>query len=195
MFCNAMNGIKLKITCIFWLSIALSACQTSEYTRLVQSELASGQQFNEMLFGMQMGAPRQSFFDRCTQLNKEKKVTQGKGGIFVEYRIFPKDSSKIADVIEMQFYGIFKDSILSGMDMRFSYSGWSPWNDQYQPKALIEPLKDSLLRWMPGNDFLEIQLDEPSMKAWVKVDGNRQIKMYPFNDYQVAVKIENLLQK
>lgn len=175
--------------------MTLTACQTSAYNQLVQSELASGKQFNDMIFDMQMGAPRQSFFDRCTQLNKEKKVTQGKGGIFVEHRIFPKDSSKIADVIEMQFYGIFKDSILTGMDMRFSYSGWSPWNDQYQPEALIGPLRDSLKSWMPGNDFLEIQFKEPDLKAWVKVDGNRQIKVYPLNEYQVAVKIEDLLHK
>lgn len=190
-----MNWNKWNLIGVAVLILSFTSCQTSEYTQLVKSELAKKTRFNEMIFGLKMGAPRQSFFDRCTQLNKEKKVTQGKGGIFVEYRMFPKDSSRIADVIEMQFYGIFKDSILTGMDMRFSYSGWSPWNEQYQPEKLMESLKDTLMTWFPGNSFLAIKLEEEKPNAWVKVDGNRQIKMYVQSKHQVAVKIEDLLNK
>ena len=189
-----MHLIKVSTLVSVFCVLVLSGCQ-SDYSKLVTRELARGEAFNSLPFGMEMGAARQSFFDRCTQLNKEKKITQGKGGVFAEYRMIPSDSTRLADVIELQFYGLFKDEFLRGMDMRFSYSGWAPWNEKYQPTTLIKPLKDTLKNWFPGNDFMKIEMGENRPDAWVKVDGNRQIKMYVLNDSQVAVKIEDLLQK
>lgn len=189
-----MSLSKFSIIANFFLLLLVIGCQ-SDYSELVLRELARGEKFNTLPFEMQMGAPRQSFFDRCTQLNKEKKITQGKGGIFVEYKMFPKDSSRLADVINLQFYGLFNEDTLCGMDMRFSYAGWSPWNDIYYPEKLIKPLQDTLKKWLPGNDFIKFDIGKNKPNAWIKVDGNRQIKMYVLNDIQVAVKIEDLLQK
>ena len=187
---NWNNGSTFLVVLLLLLG---TAC-TSEFDQWVREELRSGEEYNALIFGMEIGQNKQFFFERCAELNKQKLITQGKGR-YAEYLMQPKDTTKVAERIEMQFFGIFKEDKISGMNMKFSYSGWAPWNPQYQPELLMEQLKDTLTQWFPGNAFRTLDIAASETPAYVKVDGNRLIRMFVINENQVAVRIEDLNQR
>ena len=47
---------------------------------------------------------------------------------------------------------------------------------------------------MPGNSFFKVKHSKLNEKIYIKIDGNRQIKMYTENTRNVIVKIEDLTQ-
>jgi hypothetical protein len=102
----------------------------------------------------------------------------------------PQDSSMITDRIQMLFYGKFNsDKIMTAMDIKFSYVAWAPWNKNLQAENLIPRVKDTLMKWYPGNEFITVK------DMQVKVDGNRQIRLKKETDKDVSVVIEDLKYK
>ena len=185
-----MNWNKGSLFSLLYILLFTTSC-TSEFDQWVREEMRSGELYNNLIFGMEIGQDKQFFFERCAELNKQKLITQGKGR-YAQYIMQPKDTLRVADRIEMQFYGIFKKEKISGMNMKFSYVGWAPWNEIYQPEVLIENLKDTLINWFPGNNFRKLDVEVSDTPAYVKVDGNRLIRMFIINEFQVAVRIEDL---
>ena len=93
----------------------------------------------------------------------------------------------------MSFFGTFDDKrILNGLDVRFNFLGWSSWNKEYQSSVLLEQIKDSLLSWFPGNNFLAVEIEGINKETYVKVDGNRRIILYTVDTKDVALKIDDL---
>jgi hypothetical protein len=78
------------------------------------------------------------------------------------------------------------------MQLRFSFLGWSNWNTDYQSSVLIYQIKDSLNSWLPGNDFIDVNLEGIRDETLVKVDGTRRIVLYKLNSKDVIAKISNL---
>lgn len=189
--------MKWKNKFLFWSFFSLAlfqivGCQ-SEYSRLVRKELAFGGTHNELLFDLEIGQKMQDFFDRCTALNKAKKITQG-SGIFARQELIPTEND--GHKIEMLFYGISNpEKTLTGMDLRFSYIGWSPWNKNLQSNMLMAAIKDSMQLWFPGNPFIEVDSGIDNKVALIKVDGNRRIRMIPIDKRQLGVKIEDISGK
>ena len=62
-------------------------------------------------------------------------------------------------------------------------------------KKLLPVIKDTLMNWFPGNDFIPIKSDKVKLETLVKIDGNRQILVYAKDIKDVVVKIENLKNK
>ena len=90
----------------------------------------------------------------------------------------------------MLYYGVFdSNDIMTAVDVKFSYIGWAPWTKHLQADKLLPVVQDSLLKWFPGNSFMKVK------NVLVKVDGNRQIKLYQESDRDVAVLIEDLEYK
>ena len=86
-------------------------------------------------------------------MNNQKLITHGPQNQFAEYTMLPSDENESS--IQMLFYGIFdKENIMTGVNMRFSYNGWFPNNANLYADKLVPKLKDTLLHWFPGNDFL-----------------------------------------
>jgi hypothetical protein len=173
--------------------LTILSCE-SDYSKLVKRELATGVKNDSLFFGMKFNDTQQDFFDICKELNSRKLVTHGPNNKFVQYFIKPDKENESS--IQMLFYGIFnKERIMTGVNMRFSYSSWAPWNKQYYADELIPKLKDTLLKWFPGNEFIKVDIKELSKETFIKIDGNRQIKMYTLDDSVVSVKIEDLDKK
>lgn len=172
--------------------IALNACK-SEYASYVEREMNSGIVNDSLIFGMRMGQTKRDFFEQCWHLNQQKLITQGSGGNRAKY-IEPVDSTKNAALRkELQFFGIFdENNVMKGMDMIYNYIAWSPWLTSSHSDSLVLDLKRIYLNDYGGNDFIEIKIDNIEYSAFVKVDGNRQILIYPINDKDVKVKIEDL---
>lgn len=194
---RSFTNMKLKNkTILLFLGIILlglsSSCQ-SEYSKTVRKELALGGTHNELLFDLEIGQKMQDFFDRCTALNKQKEITQGRG-LFARKVLSPKKEEDPR--IEMLFYGISNENkVLTGMKMRFSYIAWSPWNKELQSEKLIAPIKDSLMQWFPGNSFFKVTLEDEDQPVHIKVDGNRRIRLLALNARQLSVKIEDISNK
>lgn len=164
----------------------------SEYEKYVTTELSKNINNDSLIFGMRMGQTQKDFFDICWELNRQHLIHQGSGqnAKYIEELDSSMDQTLKK---EMLFYGIFdKQKIMRGMDMTFSYSAWSPWMKSRHADTLLEDLRVKFLKEYPGNKFIEMEIDNPKIKALVKIDGNRQILMFPKNDKDVAVKIEDL---
>lgn len=192
---KSMKSID-QVLCLFIILFSLVSCK-SEYQQYVDQEMAKGITQDSLIFGMKMGQTKKDFFTICWDLNKEKIISQGTGAN-ARY-VTDRDSiGGEADPIskEMLFYGIFDENdVMRGMRMTYSFLAWAPWNEEMQSDRLLEHLREIYLTEYPGNDFIELEIKESEYPALVKIDGNRQILMYPKNDKDVVVKIEDLEYK
>lgn len=187
----SMSRILWFITIIMF----LGSCK-SEYDKLVRKELATGMRQDSLIFGIFMGETRKDFYAKCWKLNSQKVLSQGAGNQSVKY-IEPLDS--LVDPTmrkELQFYATFDDeNIIRGMEMSYSFTTWAPWNKERQSDVLLELLVKEYENEYAGNEFIAIDLEKLEYKAFVKVDGNRQILIYRANSKDVKVKIEDLNYK
>lgn len=185
------NSIKIFGILFFVLIIS---CSGSEYTKLVETEMATNVVHDSIIFGMKFGQTRQEFYDQCWKLNNQKIITHGSSNKFVTYNLPINKSDSTQKAIAMLFYGTFnKKKIMTGMDMKFYYVAWSLWNKSLQSDKLVPVVKDSLKSWFPGNDFITIQAKKTEGLIHVKVDGNRRIIIEPLKDTrEVDVRIDDL---
>ncbi len=170
----------------------LVSCQ-SEYTKTVKKELAKKAQNDSLIFGTYFGDTKKQFFTKCWELNKKGLVIQSIDNNYVAHTLKSKDTLTEADDIEMLFYGRFnEENIMDGMDFKFRFKGWTLWNEQFQSPVLIEQVKDSIESWFPGNSFFKVRFPEERLDIHVKIDGNRQFKMYTTDNREVIVIAEDL---
>ncbi|MBN3583873.1 hypothetical protein JYB64_15870 [Algoriphagus aestuarii] len=128
---------------------------------------------DSLFLGFYLGMPQKDFFDHCTELNKQQKITQGPGGSTnVEYRIVDEYDSEIS----MRFFPTFIDEKVYEMPVLYTYVAWAPWNRQYWAENLLpEVLEKYKLTY--GDDF-EL-LDHPTQgKVYYKIDGKRRINLF-----------------
>jgi hypothetical protein len=191
------NLLNLKITkslFLVFLCVTVIACNQSEYSKLVKSEMSKNVIHDSLFLGMTFGISKQEFFDKCWKLNSQKLVSHGPNNQFVAYNLPLKEGDSLRKSIRMLFYGIFnKDKTMTGMNLQFSYNSWSLWNKSLQPEKLIPVVQDTLKKWFPGNEFIKIKIDDNEADLWVKIDGNRQIILKPIDDNrEVKVRIDDL---
>ena len=175
--------------------IIMLGCK-SEYTRTVEDGLASGIINDSLILGMRMGLSKEDYFKICWNLNKSHPVSDGPGDMSVKY-LEPYDSTRDMSLRkQMFFYGIFDQTdTLRGMNMTYNYMAWAPWNLKCSADSLATELKALYSKGYPGNKFIAIDLDIDNYKAFAKIDGNRQILIYPKSAMNVVVKIEDLRYK
>jgi hypothetical protein len=188
-----MNQIRLFTYSTILLFIS---CQ-SDYERIVKRELKSGKNYTDLIFDLKIGQTQKKFFTDCWELNKKKLINQGPSNKFVRHVL---DSvSPIynpSDNMELLFYGIFDESkILTGLKMRISFLGWDPTIKKLQKEyLLIEGLK--MMEFIyPGNTFFKLKKEINGSPIMTKVDGNRLITAYVFDNRFVQLTIEDLNNK
>jgi len=179
-----------KMLLLFFYTGIVYTCQ-SEYTGLVQKELATNIKNDSIFHNIRFGNTKKEFYEVCWNLNKNGIATHGPNNSYVQTILLPKDSTKTTEKISMLFYAKFsKENIIRAMDVKFSFVAWAPWNKELQSEKLIPRIIDTLLKWYPGNDFIEVKDN-----ILVKVDGNRQIQLLRESDRDVSVIIEDLEYK
>ena len=180
---------------IILLFIVLVSCSESEYSTLVKTEMSKNIVNDSLLFGMKFGETRKDFYDQCWKLNNEGIIMQGPSNEFVQFDLPVKEGDSLQYPIRMLFYGIFdEEKIMTGMDFRFYYIAWSLWNKSLHADKLIPVVKDTLLSWYPGNDFIHVTIKKNKKEIFVKVDGNRRIIIEPLDkgNKDVNVRIDDL---
>lgn len=188
----ASEKIRTALFIGIFLAIALfsQSCK-SDYTRMVEKELSSGIIYDSLLFDLKIGQTKKDFYKSCWDLNKTEKITAGSGNKYALF-VLPSDSTDAnPDKINVEFYGMFDDKdIMHGMEMKMEYYSWAPWLDQFQSDKLMKHIQQKMMEDYPGNEFIEIPVGD--IMAKVKVDGNRQIRMFPLDDKQIMIKIQDV---
>ncbi len=188
--------MKKSIQLFLFLAIGISfvACE-SEYSKAVKSELQTGVVYEDLVLGLKLGQTQKEFYDHCWQLNKQQLVSQGSGNKFAKHYMYLDSTAQNPQRVEMQFYGIFDEKkVMHGMHMIFSYVAWAPWHENTQSDILVQKLKEKYLREYSGNPFIEITIKD-DIKAYAKIDGNREILVYSNTAKDVTVKISDLRHK
>jgi len=185
-----MKFNKFKIILFVFSIVLLASCQ-SEYTKLVKKELASGVKHDTVLFDLSFGNTKKEFYEICWDLNKRGIATHGENNNYVKTILGLNDTLNKIKKIKLMFYARFSEKdIIRGIDMKFTYTAWAPWNKELTAEKLLPSVKDTLLKWYPGNPFLKLKKG-----TLVKVDGNRQIQLKVKTDKEVSVLIEDLSYK
>jgi len=159
----------------------------SEYDRKAKAELAKGIRNDSLFLGIYLSMPRQAFFDRCTELNKQKQITNGLASM-VEYKF--KEAN---DVVVMHFFPEFSDAKISAMKAEYTYEAWAPWNTNFQSDHL-QPKLIKLLEKRYGTGFFKID-DTDKGAAFAKIDGNRRIVVSIKDEETVLVVFTDLTAK
>lgn len=128
---------------------------------------------DSLFLGFYLGMPQKDFFDHCTDLNKQQKITQGPGGSTnVEYRIVDEYDSEVS----MRFFPTFIDEKIFEMPVIYSYVAWAPWNRQYWAENLLPKVLEKY-KMTYGDDFQ--LLNHPTQgKVYYKIDGKRRINLF-----------------
>lgn len=171
-----------------------SSCYESEYSQLVKEELGKETVNDTLFLGLKFGIKKQDFFDKCWELNNKQIIGHSASNNFVKYQLPTKKKDSTVSNINMLFYGIFnEEKIMTGMDLKFYYESWALWNKFYHADQLLPVIKDSLLHWYPGNDFVLVPIKKNQKKVLVKIDGNRRIIIEPLeNNKEINARIDDL---
>ncbi|WP_420384795.1 hypothetical protein [Roseivirga sp.] len=182
--------ISVQVLFVIGFGLFVWSCQ-SEYSKTLNEELARGVRYDSLFYGISFGQPKGEFFDHCRKMNIEGLFQAANRKNYVQCEI--KGPNSPLESIEMFFYPDFdeQDKII-GMDMEYRYKAWSPWNKDLHADKLIPVLKDSLLKWYGGNQFMELPDEDESQTVWVKVDGNRRIALKWKDEEVVQVKLADL---
>lgn len=176
---------------IFTGGAMLVSCE-SEYASMVKTERSSGVIHEDLILGMKMGQTQKDFYDACWLLNKEGIVHQGPGNKYALWTTNLDSTDEKSQKVDLLFYGVFDSlKVMNGMEMKIRFTGWSPWSKGHQSSELIKDLKVYFMKMFGGNEFISVDAGKERM-IQVKVDGNRQIKIYPLDEKDVKVYIEDL---
>ena len=141
----------------------------SEYTRLVNAELASGVRNDSLFLGIHFGMSTKEFYTHCWELNEQKLIRQGNRNMTVEYQV-----EDLKHSASMNFYPEFHQDKIHEMPVSFMYHAWAPWNQEMSSDSLEIDVMNLLMAWHGGNSFIKVDHPEKGT-VYVKVDGNRRI--------------------
>ena len=171
----------------------ISCQKPTIYDQWVKDELANSVYNDSIQFGLKIGDSKKEFFVKAWELNNEGKVTHGPNNDFIAYEL---KNMKVGKRINHLFYGIFnEEDIMTGLDMRFYYLGWAPWNDDLQSEDVLPIAIDKLMEWYPGNEFILIENEKLPNQSYVKIDGNRQIVLHILDEKNVRAQLIDLRYK
>mgnify|MGYP005748612575 CR=1 FL=1 len=169
------------------LAILVFVSCKSEYEKLEERELGSGKQVNELFLGLELGMDKKDFFQTCWDLNKQGLLTNGPTELSVEYSPMMPSGNPA----KMRFYPKFKEDKIYLMPVEFQYEGWAPWNEELNVENLREDVLKLFEEWY-GPGFIEVSNPDKSKIVFVKMDGNRRIRIFKKHNSAVRVEIADL---
>ncbi len=187
--------IFLPILALLFLSISFQGCNSPQFNF---SE-SDGPKSDSLFLGFYLGMAQKDFFDHCTELNKQEKLTQGSGGTTsVEHKI----SGVYGGVVSMRFFPTFIKKEMFEMPVTYTYDSWAPWNKEYSSAALLPKILESY-KATYGGDFKVVN-DKYQGKIYYRMDGKRRINLFIkdeqyvqaiFTDMEVEERLKNEFEK
>lgn len=159
------------------------------YEAALAKGLASEEVTNDLFLGLELAVTDKQFYDRCTELNKQQKVTMGSGGNRVDYKL----GDALPRPATLTYYPDFSEDrprIIKAMDMEIIYDDWSPWNkDAHTPKLMADVAKWAKKKFGDGFEIV----DHPQhQKVIVQVKNNRRITFWALDTKAVRGRITDL---
>lgn len=176
----------MRLTSLLFIVLLFASCQ-SHYEKVEKEELASGKVSNELFLGLELGMPKKEFFGTCWELNSQGILNNGPTELSVEYK--PEMPSR--NPVYMRFYPKFENDGLYFMPIEFTYQGWSPMNEELTVEKLREDVVALFESWY-GPGFFEVSNEDKSLIAFVKIDGNRRIRVFKKSISAVRAEIVDL---
>jgi len=169
------NQLHLRFSKFLLITVLLisSVSCKSEYEKMESSELGSGKVVNEIFLGLELGMSKKAFYETCWDLNKKGILSNGPSELSVEYDA----KMPSGNPAKMRFYPKWEDEKIYMMPVEFTYEGWAPWNEDLDAKNLREDVVKLFEEWY-GPGFIEVTSEDKSQIVYVKVDGNRRIRIF-----------------
>lgn len=187
--------IFLPILALLILSSTFQGCNSPVFNSS-EKDLANA---DSLFLGFYLGMPQKDFFDRCTELNKQQKLTQGSGGTTsVEHKIV----GTYGGVVSMRFFPTFIKKEMYELPVTYTYDSWAPWNKEYSSAALLPKILESY-KALYGNEF-KIENHPYQGKIYYRMDGKRRINLFIkddqfvqaiFTDMEVEERLKNEFEK
>jgi hypothetical protein len=187
--------IFLPILALLFLSISFQGCNSPQFNFSEND----GPKSDSLFLGFYLGMPQKDFFDHCSELNKQEKLTQGSGGTTsVEHKI----SGVYGGVVSMRFFPTFIKKNIYEMPVTYTYDSWAPWNKEYSAAALLPKILESY-KAIYGDDFKVVD-DRYQGKIYYRMDGKRRINLFIkddqfvqaiFTDMEVEKRLQDEFEK
>jgi hypothetical protein len=174
---------------IIFVFISIVSCvKKGPYGEMLERELATGERYDSLFLGFYFDMPRKEFYASCWEMNKEGLIIQGPNNLSVEYSL----DTELDLPAFMRFYPRFDEQgNIYSMPIEFVYKAYQPWDENASSQHLILEVKELMERWY-GPGFIELTDNEGSRKVFVKVDGNRRIRIFKRDVAYVAVDITDM---
>ena len=182
--------IFLPILALITLSITLKSCNSPG----LNFSDKGGTKSDSLFLGLYLGMHQKDFFDHCTELNRQQKITQGPGGTTsIEHKILDTYEGDVS----MRFYPTFIEKKIYEMPVTYTYESWAPWNKEYSSIALFPKIFETY-KSIYGDDFKVVN-DPYQGKIYYKMDGKRRINLFIKDDQFVQaiftdMKVEKWLK-
>jgi hypothetical protein len=187
--------IFLPILALLILSLTFQGCNTPGFNFSEND----GPKSDSLFLGFYLGMPQKDFFDHCTELNSQQKLTQGSGSTTsVEHKI----SGMYGGDVSMRFFPTFIKKNIYEMPVTYTYDSWAPWNKEYSSAALLPKILESY-KAIYGDDFKVVD-DRYQGKIYYKMDGKRRINLFIkdeqfvqaiFTDMEVEKRLKDEFEK
>jgi hypothetical protein len=180
-----------RVSILILLIATILACQPkSEYELIKERELSSGKLVEDLFLDLRFGMGRKEFFGTCWEHNKKGILVNGAHHLMVQY----KPEMPSGKEVNMFFYPKFEENKLYFMPMEFVYPSWFPGNEEFSNDKLIEDVVALMELWY-GDGFFEVANKDRSIRAMVKIDGNRLIRVFKKDISTVRVEMLDLRVK
>lgn len=158
------------------------------YEKALAKGMASTKSENDVFLGLDLGIPRRAYFDKCTVLNRQKRITMGGGGNAVDYRL----KEELPRPATMTFAPDFGDDnkSIKAMTVLVSYDDWSPWNKDSHSPQLLKDLYPFLTAEY-GKGFMVVPHEQLGSML-VQVKDNRRINAWIKDERFVQVRYTDL---
>jgi|UniRef100_UPI004047C985 hypothetical protein len=187
--------IFLPILALLILSVSIQGCNSPSFNSSDKG-LANA---DSLFLGFYLGLPQKTFYDLCTELNSQKKITQGPGGATsVEHKI----KGAFGGDVSMRFYPTFIDKKIYEMPVTYTYESWAPWNKEYSSEALLPKILESY-KAIYGDEFKVVN-DRYRGMIYYRMDGKRRINLFikddqfvqaVFTDMEVEKRLKDEFEK
>ena len=146
------------------------------YETKLQQELKSEEINNDIFLGFTLQMPKEDFYARCWDMNKEGQLLHGSSNASVLYKL---ENEELKFPARMEFYPDFYQGKVYQMLTEFKYAGWAPWNKEMHAEYLIKDVYTYLKK--QHGDFFLADLENKG-KVLCNLNGNRRIIITRISD-------------
>ena len=184
---------------VFFLIIALGTCwlagcssdadlpPAERYAKDLAAAREATATSNDFYLGLEIGISRKEYYDRCTVLNREQKITMGAGGNTVNHN-FQVGLDRPAT---MTFAPEFTEDrkTVTAFTVLLSYVDWSPWNTKSHADQLLRDVYPFLTKTY--GEFYAVPHERVG-RVLVNFSNNRRISAWLKDERYVQMRFTDL---